>query len=992
MTVKIFKINKSIRRLLGIFIALSLMIVNVSFSFAQERLIVRSGDHPNYSRVVFDWERNVGYSAELVDGNMEVNFNANAVPNFTAVLLDGPTFLRNPTYRSDNGNLTVIFEAFSDGQIRHFKSGTRIVVDLVVSGNVAPEPIEEVASDLLEEAVPDLVEEPVSSQILQIAVPETDRQPLDDRLLNIVAPTSGDGQLTIRASVTNDAITLDYISDDELKAAAFIRSNRLWVVFDKYMVANHGGINSLLGGRVLTAEQHSGLSPTILTYSIMPYQNARMVKTSSGWQVSLRSNVSVPLLPIEIGHQTVSSVGENIFLMVNEPGNVVNVEDPYIGDNIAIVTSSQSSQGVMQQNEFTEFNILKSAQGIALELIADDIFVTRHKTGVAVTGQYGLAVSKSNIPILREALPVVIDNGGSEVETVQQEQRMLLDFEKWEIGPLAGEGYTKNRHELLYQLSTVANEDRNEARWNLAVYNLANDNAAEAIGILQLIAESEPVFKENPSYRAVLGVSNFKLRRFDRAIELFSHNTLVAELDVLLWRSLAYEAKGEYQKAMDDFNWGLDIVALQNDDLKVDFLFSSLRSADSLGDVEYMNRQLNAMRKMALNARQLTELDYWSGQLAEEIGDDVLAGEEYDKVIAAGVRYPASLAKLARVNQQYRLGEIEAMQAIDALEKLRFAWRGDDFELDILRQLGEFYVDQNEYRDGLFTLRQAATYFPRSPKSSGLTKKMTDIYYDLFINGKAENMTPLSAMALFLEFRELTPLGTDGDTMTRNLANRMVTVDLLNDAADLLEFQVENRLQGVARADIASDLAMIYVLNKEPEKALRILRSTRQSQVPDDIEFDRRMIEIRSLVEMGNYEEAEVMLEGISGEVANNLLSDIYWKTEDWRRVVSHGHQVLGDRWSDSLELNSNERQSVLRMAVALALDENLNGLEEIRGQYMGHMENGMFADAFEIITAKEQKTGEDIRQLTQTIASVDRLETFMTSYRNEFEVPTNLN
>ena len=203
---------------------------------------------------------------------------------------------------------------------------------------------------------------------------------------------------------------------------------------------------------------------------------------------------------------------------------------------------------------------------------------------------------------------------------------------------------------------------------------------------------------------------------------------------------------------------------------------------------------------------------------------------------------------------------------------------------------------------------------------------------------------------------------------------------------------MQNRLQGVARADIASDLAMIYVMNKEPEKALQILRSTRQSQVPDDIEFERKMIEIRSLVELGSYEEAEVMLEGINNDVAESLRSDIYWKTEDWGRVVSHGYQQLGQRWSDSEVLNNSERQKVLRIAVALALDENSDGLESLRTQYMNHMEDGLFADAFELITAKERKTGDDIRELTQTIASVDRLETFMDSYRSEFAAPTNLN
>ncbi len=75
----------------------------------------------------------------------------------------------------------------------------------------------------------------------------------------------------------------------------------------------------------------------------------------------------------------------------------------------------------------------------------------------------------------------------------------------------------------------------------MATYNVANNNAAEAIGILQLMAESEPAFIENPSYRAVLAVSNIKLRRFDEALELLRHKAFVAELDAILWRALAHD-------------------------------------------------------------------------------------------------------------------------------------------------------------------------------------------------------------------------------------------------------------------------------------------------------------------------------------------------------------------------------------------------------------------------------------------------------------------
>lgn len=973
-------INDRMKRTgLGIVLSIMLSIFAATGSVsAQERLVVRTGDHPTYSRVVFDWERNVIYSAELVAGNLEIEFSANAVPDFSSLLNVGPTYLSNPTYSNDSGSLKVTFETNSDVNVRHFRSGTKIVIDLMAQDVPAPalagvplsSPVEPVMSDEVD-SVQEIVstEEPIETANEESAT---------------AAVSEGSGDLTILADETNDAFTISYVWEKDVKAAVFIRANNLWVVFDQYAVANHMGLNSKLGGRVKSVNQLDSTGPTILTYAIDNGLNARMVKMTNGWQVSLRSNLAVPQQPIVVGHQSTSEVGENIFLMAGDLGSIITLEDPYIGDDLTIVTASQSSQGVMGQSNYPEFNILKSAQGIALQLIADDIFVNKHETGVSVSSQNGLAVSKSSKPLLRDAVVIADESGEAPVS------QMLIDFSFWEKGPLPDEGHKKNRHELLYKLSRSTESERNEARWNLATFSLANNNAAEAYGILKLMGESEPGFLENPSYRAALGVANIKMRRFDDAIELLNHKSLQTELDALLWRSRAYEAKGEFQKAVDDFNVGVDVLSLQTNDNKAEFLFAVIRAGNALNDVEYMNAQISGLGNARLNAKQLTELDFWRGQLAEKYGDDVAAANEYEKVIATNVRYPASLAKLARIHQQYRLKEIDAMKAIDGLEKLRFAWRGDDFELDLLKQLGELYVEQTEYREGLATLRQAATYFPRSPKTSDLTRKMSEIYNDLFLNGTADNMSPLKAMALFMEFRELTPLGADGDTMSRSLASRMVKVDLLNDAADLLEYQVEYRLQGVARADIASDLAKIYVMNKEPAKALEILRSTRQSQVPVDIEFERNMIEIRSLVELGNYEEAEVMLEGVTGDVADTLRSDIYWETDDWDRVVRHGNQQLGQRWSDSTELDANERQAVLRIAVALALDENEGGLERLRSQYLNHMENGIFADAFELITAKEQKTGEDIRQLTQTIASVDRLETFMDSYRSEFAEQTN--
>ena len=46
------------------------------------------------------------------------------------------------------------------------------------------------------------------------------------------------------------------------------------------------------------------------------------------------------------------------------------------------------------------------------------------------------------------------------------------------------------------------------------------------------------------------------------------------------------------------------------------------------------------------------------------------------------------------------------------------------------------------------------------------------------------------------------------------LAGRLVHVDLLEQAAQLLQHQVDERLQGVGKSQVAADLAAIYLLTK----------------------------------------------------------------------------------------------------------------------------------------------------------------------------------
>ncbi|RME65366.1 MAG: hypothetical protein D6782_06395, partial [Alphaproteobacteria bacterium] len=448
------------------------------------------------------------------------------------------------------------------------------------------------------------------------------------------------------------------------------------------------------------------------------------------------------------------------------------------------------------------------------------------------------------------------------------------------------------------------------------------------------------------------------------------------------------ESLGQPQAALDHYEQGVGALSLHDPAQRADFQLAAARAALAVGNTKLVERELAELAALPLDPGRQAQARFLAARLDEDYGDPAKALGDFTALAKAAPRPVAARAALEAVELQLTAGALTPAEAIDKLEAMRFAWRGDGFELDLLERLGSLYVDSGAYRDGLESWRQAISYFPRAPRTRAIAERMAAVFRRLFLGGEADKMPPVTALALFYDFRELTPLGPDGDSMIRRLSDRMVEVDLLDRAAGLLEHQIKFRLEGTAQASVATRLAMIYLLDGKPDQALGILAATRQAVIPLDLLAARKRLQARALIDLKRFEEAEVVLDGDDSREALLLRSEIFWGAKRWSDLVVNARQLLGDRWRRDTPLSMDERRQILRYAVALAMSGRESELAGARQHFRPLMAGGPLFEAFDVISNTADRANTNLRAVTADIAGVDRLEAFMSSYRAAFKSP----
>ena len=376
------------------------------------------------------------------------------------------------------------------------------------------------------------------------------------------------------------------------------------------------------------------------------------------------------------------------------------------------------------------------------------------------------------------------------------------------------------------------------------------------------------------------------------------------------------------------------------------------------------------------------EITFYHALWQETTGMYTLARSEMKQLAEGTDFYFRAMGGLEKVRMDTRANAITPQERIEELERLSYAWRGGEFEYNLMTMLVAAYQDQKNFSQVLHILKDMQIRFEGLPESKNIQKLMEDIFQNLYLNENENVLSPVKAIALYDEFKDLTPAGEKGAQIVRRLADRLVSIDLLDRAADLLDDQIRQPIGSKERGLISTRLALVRLLNKEPDKALKALKISENSRFSDKLQKQRRYIKAKALADLKKTDEAAELLENDNSEEAKMLRAEIFWQAQMWDKAAD-ALKLLIARPQPNVPLTQQEAQRVLDWAAALRLAGRPKVVMRLRENFMPYMEKTTLAQAFDFITKTPQQGLLDYHQVAKEVESAESFHSFAKEYTN---------
>ncbi len=787
----------------------------------------------------------------------------------------------------------------------------------------------------------------------------------------VQAPPDEPLTLAVAAEVLPNGARLRFSWERRVGAAVFTRGRTLWVVFDVEREVPLAGLGAarMMTNLVHSAEQRHGVAGvTALRFGLTTPLRPRVARSGTSWLVELSPEDGSPEMPdsLLVRREPDASGGGRVVVALREIGKPLWIDDPEIGDRFAVVPLMTPGAAIPQRQTFVQFVLPETAQGVVVLPRGDDVRVNAAREALRIDSARSLLLSTQDD----------LDSHGAHQAT-NGDENVLLRFDRWRRTDLGG--FDEAKTDLQSRVVRTPKAVRTQPRVALAQLYLAHGFPADAIGVLERVAAEDEEVLESAEFVALRGATLTMLNRLDQAARDLESPLLDGAEDIQLWRAVIMASRGEWEAADSAFAVSQRAYDRLPDAFKARFGLLAAHAALSVGNYHRAGKLATeiAANTESETVRSEAQLVEASIAMRTDKGDTTLS--LLDELAESTHRPVSARAELRRIDLALELGEMAPREAIERLEVLRHSWRGDSFELRVLQRLGALYREENEFNNALQAMRDAIDAFPDAPEAPALREEMEALFADLFVGGRANALSPLAALGLFYEFGHLTPVHDGTGRIAEGLARRLVDIDLLDRAAELLDNELGS-LHGADRARLGARLAVVHLLNGAPVAALAALDRSDGEAGGEAIERHRVHLRARALAASDRLDDALALIEPLTDAESAGLRADLLWDAKRWAALVPVLGGLLDHQAGEALDEAAH--MLVLRQAIALTMLGEQESLSGLRATYGVAMAESAHAEAFDFFTSAVREGDVPFDELPRFLANVGGVEALRDRYR----------
>jgi hypothetical protein len=969
---------------------------------------LRASTQPTFTRYVFELPDGAGVSTILNKERLTLNFDGGLTFDLADAKVASAPNITSIAQKIDGETTVIEFGLVGDADVHSFREEKNYVVDIGFVAKQETQPKRDEAKPAVQppatvppalqrssEVVPptpqDLIKEAAPAPAAPVkpaappqqmeAAPAPVTPPAAARaepkpaaeVMKLAgteqkdAPTITGDSTAITARRNSEGLRLTIPFASPTPAAVFVRADSLWMIFDSETPLDISQIARDGSAIVRDALRVALPRGQAIRVRLNRPQLIGVSADGNAWIVHAADAAQSPPQPLVALRNIADPSRASVTVPLAEPGRMHRLVDPDAGDVVLAVTASPPARGFLKRQNFVEFSLLESVHGVAVQLNSDDVQAELASDKIVLGRSGGLTLSAA------EMVP----------ERAVAAAKTLLDVSTWRDD--RSTDFIQRRDALWTQVVQSAPDGRVAARLDLARFYVANGFYVEARAAIDAFLHDQPAGSEDSNLLIMHALTSILSGNPEQGLKDIANPAVGTGYDSRLWKAMAHARLGKWAEARELFK-GVDyaIGALPLELQRI-VLIDALRASLEVRDYAGVSSRLNELELVGIAPDQHGYVALLRGRMAQALGREKDALNDYRAAIASPDRASGSEAKLYEVELALKRGEISSEQAQADLETLSVTWRGDSIEVKTLLLLARIYAKEDRYRDALLAARMATRLQPNSDVSRLMQDEASELFSQLFNGTRSDDMPAVQALALFYEFRELTPIGRRGDEMIRRLADRLAAVDLLDQAAELLQYQVEHRLDGSARAHVASRLAMIYLTNRKPDRALAALRATRIADLAGELRQQRLLLEARAQSDVGRHDLALDIIVNLAGREAIRLRSDIHWAARRWRESSEQIELLYGERWKQFPPLNEQEKSDIIRAAIGYSLSDDGIGLSRLKEKYAAKLGGDGDRATFEAATKLAATNSSEFATIARMAASVDTLDGFLREMKQRF-------